>query len=712
MRYPQVWTLQGKEPGASGYGTPFAAEVPGNIQWDYAKAFGLEQFAYADGVEAFQKIEDWSWKYTAQLSYEAACDDRIVFVAEGIDYEFEILLDGVCIHTQEGMYTSVELDITDRVQPGSLLEVCIKPHPKKDEPVAGDYRRHADQCCKPPVTYGWDWNPRLIISGIWKPAYIETRKVDHILSCEPFYTLNADRTVADVRFETVCSGDVTYTVYDPDGAVVYTGKDPSFSLDNIRLWWCAGQGEPALYRWTAESKSDRKSGRIGFRTVRLVRNENANVYGFPKSRYQAFITIELNGRRIFAKGSNWVNPELFFGRITEETYRPHIELVKNANMNILRCWGGAGAHKDAFYELCDENGILVWQEFMLACNNYVGTPHYLAVLEQEARSIIKALRRYPCLVIWGGGNELFNAWSGMNDQSHALRLLNKLCYELDFDRPFLATSPVEGIAHGGYTFWDAHSGKDVFQQFAACRFTAYTEFGVPSMATAEELRAMIPPEELYPIRDTKSWRIHHGIGSWSDDSWVCASILDRYFGEDATLEERIAHSHWLQCTGYKAIFEEARRQWPQCSMAINWCWCEPWICAANNSLVSYPTNPKPAYDAVKDSLRPFFAGAKIPRFDWNGGETFTAELWYFNDSQQEISDTVSASIRLGDTEYPLGVWETGAVPVNRNLQGPVMELNLPETADTDRLELILRSARGCGSSYVLLLRPDLGCGQS
>jgi beta-mannosidase len=116
--------------------------------------------------------------------------------------------------------------------------------------------------------------------------------------------------------------------------------------------------------------------------------------------------------------------------------------VKEANMNILRCWGGAIIDKEPFFELCDEMGIMVWQEFPLACNNYLGTKGYLAVLEQEATAIIKRLRKHPCLTLWCGGNELFNSWSRMTDQSLPLRLLNKLCYEEDQNTPFINTSPL------------------------------------------------------------------------------------------------------------------------------------------------------------------------------------------------------------------------------------------------------------------------------
>ena len=651
MKYYQKWVACTRAPGEASYGPFFPAQVPGNLQHDYAVANGMENFAFADGCKAFEKLEDNCWLYRTELEYTKNEEEQVFLVAEGIDYEFEIILDGKLLHSQEGMYTPVQLDITNLAHPGAVLEVRIAPHPKREGalPNSEGIRSAADQSCKPPVTYGWDWNPRLITSGIWKPCFLETRKDDYIESCEAFYELSRDLSTAQVHFKAECSAEVTFRLYDPSGALIYCGTDPNCCVENVQLWWCNGQGKPNLYRWEAQTATHIRTGRIGMRRLRIVRN--MDVYasaGYPKGRDPAPITIELNGRRIFAKGSNFVNAQLFFGHISEADLRTLTQLAVDANMNILRCWGGAGVQSDAFYDQCDEKGIMVWQEFMLACNNYVATPHYLQILEQEARSIIRQLRGHACLAFWCGGNELYNRWSGMDDQSHALRLLNKLCYELDFERPFLATAPLYGMAHGGYRFRIGR--KDVFQMFQNSDCTAYSEFGVPSMADVESLKTIIPEDELFPVEDTPAWRAHFGFGVSVDNAYICKDTLEHYFGQAGSLEELVGQSSWLQCEGYKAIFEESRRQWPRCSMALNWCFNEPWVCAANNSILTYPAKPKPAYYAVTDSLRPAMPSARIPKFDWKGGELFTAQIWYLNDGPETVSDTVRVKGLLGDQE--------------------------------------------------------------
>ena len=370
-------------------------------------------------------------------------------------------------------------------------------------------------------------------------------------------------------------------------------------------------------------------------------------------------------------------------------------------MNMFRVWGGAGICKKPFYELCDRAGILVWQEFMLACNNYVGTPHYLKILEQEATSIIKQLRRCPCLAFWCGGNELFNSWSGMDEQSMALRLLNKLCYDLDPERPFMMTAPLEGMGHGSYTFVSPPDNKDVFERFNGSKCTAYSEFGVPSLSPAESLRRVIPEDEVFPIVETSAWVAHHGFHAFIGDTWTCNSVYDHYYGTAATLEERVEQSNRLQSVGYQAIFEEARRQWPHCSMALNWCFNEPWITAGNNSLVAYPNIPKPALFAVANSLSGQVPSARIPKFHWDAGETFSAQLWYLNDLPQTAQDEVTVTLTVNGETHELLTWQTNEVPANENKLGPSVNFVLPkESTDRDMI-LTLTGSSGRKNSYIL-----------
>ena len=697
MIFKQIWQGRNCAKAPNEY---FPASVPGNIQLDYANAHGFGDVMYADNYKQFLPLEDDAWEYRAVLSYDKKEGERVFFSGKGVDYKYDIAVNGQNVYSYEGMFKPFDIDITDSLTgKEDILTVYIYPHPKRADTFKGT-RDEADRSCKPPVCYGWDWNPRLLISGIWQDAYIETRDSFYISDAEVLCSLNDDMTEGAVDFSFDCKEECETAIYDGEGNAVWQGKGGKAVIASPKLWWCNGQGEPYLYRWEIKNARMTKEGHIGFRKIRFVRNEGERGPSiFPKTRYTPAITIELNGRKILAKGSNWVNPDIFWGRIDEDYYDSLVSLVKDCNMNILRMWGGACMEKDEFYSLCDRYGIMVWQEFMLACNNYVGEEHYLSVLESEATSMLRQLRPHPSIAFWCGGNELFNHWSGMDDQSLPLRLLNKLCYEYHREAPFIAASPLMGMAHGGYMFFHKKQNGEVFNQFKVSHNTAYTEFGVPSISSVAALKKAIPEDQLFPPKPTDAWVAHHGFGAWEHDAWLCLSTLERYFGKPSSLESMVENSSWLQSIGYKGAFEEMRRQWPHCSMMLNWCFNEPWITAANNSIVEYPTNPKPAYWAVKDALRPKLFSAEVRKFSWKEGELFESDVWLLNDTPESISGSVSVSLKIGDTAVKLLDWSAEAA-ANRNTQGPTVRCVLPRV-DADRLTLELTSEDGMSSSYTL-----------
>lgn len=388
----------------------------------------------------------------------------------------------------------------------------------KSRPEPAD-RAQADQSCKSAVSYGWDRHPRLIPLGIWEEAKLEIRPAVHLQSAETLYVLSdeldAARLIVSVRVSKAGPGSLHWRLLDPLGAVRCAASVDTLSsantltagLDNPQLWWPNGQGDPTLYMSVVELRNEAgetvetQEQKVGFRRIRLVMAPGAwnKPVPFPATRSEPPITLEVNGRQIFGKGSNWVNPEIFPGLITEETYRPLLTLAKEAHFNLLRVWGGGIVNKKSFYDLCDALGLLVWQEFPLACNDYRGTPGYLATLDIEFRAIITRLRTHACLALCCGGNELFNSWSRMTDQSPALRLLNRNCYDQDPQTPFLMTAPVMGMAHGNYLF-RYQDGREVFHFMPQAGATAYTEFGCPGPSPAGYLRTFIPADSLFPPR--------------------------------------------------------------------------------------------------------------------------------------------------------------------------------------------------------------------
>ena len=695
------------------------ATVPGAVQLDIAKAEKYAPYYYAENWKDYLWMEDQFYTYRTSFSKpDLKADERAVFVSKGIDYQFRIFLNGEELLYQEGMFTPVNLDLTDKLKDKNELKILVLPAPKLHaKPVD---RSQASHVAKPAVSYGWDWHPRLIPLGIWDETYLEIQPASCIDDFHVNYNLDKELTQAKIKLE--ISGQnlnnllFVWTLKDETGREVLKSEGKTeLTFSNPQLWWPHDHGKPYLYTSTIQlfdasgKVIQTKESKIGFRRIKLVMNEGAwrEPDGFPKSRSVPPAQLEINGRKIFCKGTNWVNPEIFPGIITRERYNQLLDLAVEVNFNILRVWGGGIVNKESFFELCDEKGLLVWQEFPLACNNYPDDAHYLSIMKQESASIIKRVRKHPSLAFWSGGNELFNSWSGMTDQSLPLRLLNSQCLELDPTSPFIPTSPLMGMAHGNYVFRDLQTKEEVFSSMARAHYTAYTEFGMPAPASVEVLKSIIPKDELWPPKPGTSWESHHAYKAWVGNTWLCQDIIEDYFGVSNSLEELVANGQLLQGEGYKCIYEEARRQKPYCAMAINWCYNEPWPTAANNSLISYPNIPKPGFYAVKNSCRPVLASAKFSKYKWNEGETFFADVWMLNDLPKDVTaGKVKIKLVAGTSELVLLNWEFSTMKSNVNQAGPTVRCKLPAWK-TDRFKVVLEveGHPEYNSEYTLAYQP-------
>lgn len=701
-----------------------SATVPGAVQLDWARAEGWPPYWQGENFRSYSWMEDVYWVYRTHLARpKMETGQRLMLVCGGVDYACAVRLDGKVMHSQEGMFSQFTLDLANATN-GALIEIIVSPAPKTPVPASMKFdigRKEARQSCKPAVAYGWDFHPRLIPLGIWEDTYLEVRpSAGWLENTEIIYNLSDDFSVADLHLRTEGIGLwLRWTLRAPAGSMVGMCEGPVGQLLDLRLahpvlWWPLSEGEPALYKSTVELlDEDRRviqtvEQRAGLRRLRLIMSPGQFDRGvtLPASQPAVPVTFEVNGRAIFARGANWVCPDIFPGTMTSERYRRQLELFAGAHLNLLRSWGGAIVNKNAFFDLCDELGIMVWQEFPLACNNYEGTPAYLRVLDQESRAIIRRLRPHASLALWCGGNELFNSWSGMTMQSAALRLLGRNCYDLDPDRPFLPTSPLVGIRHGDYRFCPGSTNDydwTVFQCYPQQQATAYMEFGVSGPANANLLKKIIPAGELWPMHTNGSWAAHHAFGAWQPDSWLSPEVAKHYFGPPKSLEQLVDRLQLIQAQGLKAIYEEARRQKPVCSTAVCWVFNEPWPCAANNSLVSWPAEPKPAYHAVAAANRPLMASARIPRFDWKPGAEFSAELFLLNDTPHPAgSFEIGAQLEVGKNTVPLGNWNCPGSPAGTHAVGPVVHGTVPAAeGETFKLVIDVAGHPEWSSTYIL-----------
>ena len=639
------------------------AIVPGSIQQDFAEYYNYEDFNIADNYKQYSWMNDNYFLYEAKLPY-VSCGERMFLNALGIDYEYEILINGSTIYHYEGMFAKTSLELTNYLTGNDILGILIYPIPRVENPELA--RDNVRQSCKPGVSYGWDFHPPLIPRGIWDELDVIITDTGYIKDYNIETTLSdsLDKASGYVEVDTVCQKeyDIKLSVTDLNGEAVVEawGKNKlNYSINSPKLWWPNGYGEQSLYNFKIELTVDgeivdSKEFKYGFKKVELLPYEGC--WGepilFPTFAFSQPLTVTVNNKRIFAQGTNWVCPKVFYGSLTEKDYEIQLKAIKNANMNMLRNWGGAIVNKEAFFRLCDEYGILLWQEFPLACNNYFDTEKYLSTLQNESTAIIKKVKNHTCLALWSGGNELFLPWSGMTMQSKALRMLDSNCLKYTPDIPFIPTSPISEFAHGDYRFRD-DEGVEIMEKINKSRATGYNEMGCASMAFIDTIKYVIPEDELDKIELGTSWETHHAINAWLKPSHMYKKVLEYYFGENLSLEQMIDYSQLLQSIGYKYIYEEARRQAPKCSMILNWCFNEPWPTAANNNIFTYDNRPKPAYFAICEALRPSIPSVRYEKFEYRNGEKMNLEVWWLNQHSVEVCGDLSVTLNAGGKELPI-----------------------------------------------------------
>lgn len=696
------------------------ATVPGCVQTDWGRAKGLPSIHEGDHQADYYGLEDKFWHYETTLTVREG--EEVPFLClDGVEYEYDVVLDGETVAHHEGMFSREALDLSEYKGRTVPLEIVIYPAPKLPgvAPESGLGFESAESCI-PPFQYGWDWSPRYIVLGLVDEVYVEYRPLSRVAYWEPSYRLSEDGSYADITvdYETTADGELRLTLLAPDGSAakqeryefVMEGADSlSMRVESPALWYPHNHGAQPVYTLKMElltdgKVTDEKSCRISFRRSRLVLSPGVQTDG---NNVEPATTFTLNGETVFAQGSNWVPCELCRADVTRERVRELLQLAKDANMNLLRLWGGSYIQPDFFYDLCDELGLMVWQEFPLACANYPDKPAYLRVLEQEAEAIVKQLRTHACVVLWCGGNELLCKWSNcMTMQSHALRLLDAVTYRLDPDVPYWHSSPQHGVKHGGYELVGGDS-KEILKTFYDTDYLGYTEFGCGCVSEYEVLCAVMTEEELGAPTHTSVWKARHGA------RWGHFAALRAVTGlpEDADLKTLCEEYNEAQANCYRSLFEAVRHKAPRASLAVNWDYNEPWTTLAGNELVGYPARPRPSYYAVKEALRPTLLSLGFEKLGWRPLSRITLTPYLLNDSPAAIP-SLTATVRVcsGETvlqEFSVCFGETGA---RQNQKGEALSFLAPAKAENRRLTVTVTCEEHpeFDSCYTLYVHPAAG----
>ena len=518
------------------------ARVPGSVVDDLMRAGEVPDVYF----ERNSRLAEWAAERTWVYRTRVRGPQTLEF--EGVDYACEVFVDGEEVARHVGLFTPFRVD----VPPGAhLLAVAVLPAPASESQVGASSRVRVH---KPRMNYGWDFCPRLVHQGIWRPVGPPRR----------YPRVTFDGAVGRVELD----GEVLLEVEQPEP------------------WWPNGSGEQRLY--------DAGDWQVGFRTIELVANESAPAGALP-------YTLVVNGERTFMRGWNWVPIDVNYGVPRPEKLERLLRLAARANVNVLRVWGGGVIESDEFYGWCDRLGILVWQEFSQSSSGLESTPSddpaFVDALAEDARHVVPSRAHHPSLLAWCGGNEL--AWPGgepIDEGSPAIEALRDVVRELDPGRVWLPTSPT-----GPKGTWDMHGpwehqGLRAHNEHYDSRTNlVHSEFGVEGMAN--EL-SMIAPEHRWPA--DRSNPVYEHLGAW----WNNAPLVQEAFGgriEDVETMRRA--SQWLQYDGLRyAVEATLRRAW-RASGVLPWQLNEPFPNAWCTSAIDWWGNPKPAYFGVARAYR-------------------------------------------------------------------------------------------------------------
>ena len=688
--------------------------VPGAIQLDLMQAGLLEDpdFGLNSLKGEWVNNREWICQKTFTLP-EDLMAEHLVLSFKGLDYQGEIYLNRSKIAEFCGMFVPVEIDITGLVnrQGSNLLEVIFFQSPDLDGHYGYSNRlRHL----KSRFNYTWDWCPRIVPVGIWDDVTIRTHDLARIVDFYPLARCESDGQ-GSIRIESeidaAVSGDYLFT-YDVTfaGQSVFQKKVTKsllaarqtvtdvLAIGVVESWWPNGQGQQPLYdvSLTVEKTTlcDRAAKRIGFRDVQFVQNSQAPEGALP-------YTLVINDRSIFIRGINWVPISPFYGSVTEDQYRLNLQRFKDMNCNLLRVWGGAILEKQAFYDICDEMGLMVWQEFPQSSSGLNNTPPddpgFLKDLEKVAISFIKQKRHHACHVVWCGGNELmWEDHTPLNDHHVNIKMLKDLVHQLDGQKFFLPTSASgprfnaapgdfgKGIHHDVHGPWTYLGPEDQYTYFNGDDSLLRSETGCPGMSRLETLERYKAEFPVWPPDTRNPYWVHRG--AW----WIQLAELTRLFGEWAEDGSEIAQyvraSRYIQAEALRYCAEATRRRQPVASGFIIWMGNEPFPNNSNTSVIEYDGTPKPCYPWIRRAFARCHASARYSKLFYADGELFTADLYLNSDILDGESDAHGADASADGFKSEL-----------RHLQAQILDINGTVLSETSWDFAILDSVTQVGS---------------
>ncbi len=619
-----------KEKGTNSY---LEAQVPGSVQLNLLNAGIIKDPFYRSNEDSIQWIAEKDWEYLNEfsLSNQFLLNHQIELTFEGLDTYAEVFLNDSLILTTDNMFRKWVLDVTKLLEIENKLQIHFYSTLKKNDEAAKeqDFALPEKRAFtrKAPYQFGWDWGPRIITSGIWKPVYLTAKKENKI---ESVY-FSTDSVVgstafisAEIKMITDSETEANLSISN-NGQKLYTevfttqekttSKKINFEIPDAKLWWTNGLGDPHLYKLKTDLEMnhqiiDSKTNRIGVRTIQLVEEKDE----FGKTFF-----FKLNGTPVFMKGANYIPQDNLLSRLDSARYKSLIESTRLANMNMLRVWGGGIYEQDLFYDLCDQNGILVWQDFMFAGSMYPGDDLFIKNCKAEISDQIIRLRNHPSIALWCGNNEVDEAWHNWGwqkqfkysekqqkylwDSYESLfhQDIPELINDLDPNRAYWPSSPKIGWGHaesltkGDSHYWGVWWGKKPFPAYKDKVGRFMSEYGFQSFPATSTLDSVLLPEDKYLYSDALKVHEKHSQGFE-----IIQEYLKREFKIPKSFEDYAYVSQLLQAKGLGMALEAHRRAKPYCMGSLYWQLNDCWPVISWSSLDYYGNWKALHYEAQKD----------------------------------------------------------------------------------------------------------------
>ncbi|MCS7061907.1 MAG: glycoside hydrolase family 2 protein [Anaerolineae bacterium] len=586
------------------------AQVPGCVHMDLLAAGKIPDPFYRDNELKVQWIGEVDWVYSRSFTVPSALlqHERVLLRCEGLDTFAAITLNGAPAGRADNMFRLWEFDVKSLLKPGrNTIDVRF------DSTIPYIQRRQAERPLpdwsapheikgrayvrKEPCNYGWDWGPVLITCGIWRPIALVAFSLGRLTGAHILQDHDTPGQVTlRIKPELERVGDAALHVQAAlsfQGETVAEAAAPAgepieLIVRDPHLWWPNNLGEQPLYDVRLQLKDsdgcliDVLNRRIGLRTLILDRHPD---------RWGESFQFVVNGVPFFAKGGNWIPADTFAPRMTRERYRALLQSVKDANMNMLRVWGGGIYEHDDFYDLCDELGICVWQDFMFACSTYPTFDEaFMANVRAEAEDVVRRLRHHACLALWCGNNELEQGLVGPTWTERTMswedygklfdHLLPEVTRALDPQRSYWPASPHTPVGDranyndptcGDAHLWDVWHGRKPFEWYRTCEHRFNSEFGFQSFPAPKTVYSYTEPQDRNVTTYVMELHQRSGIGN----SVIMQYMLD-WFRLPTSFEMTLYLSQILQGMAMKYAVEHWRRAMPRGMGTLYWqindCW--------------------------------------------------------------------------------------------------------------------------------------------